>query len=165
MKKTKVMKTKFYFLFFFLVICLVSCTKSTDPDNFIRFKVNNQWVETTVWNASYGIITGNMLTCNVTSNMHENEKTININVNAIEAGEYNLQSNSLLMNAAYGVYNPVYSNYLNSYIFESGKFTITEIDTIQKIYAGTFYGDVVNDEGQVIEIREGSFRSKNLKRF
>jgi hypothetical protein len=97
--------------------------------------------------------------------MHENEKTININVNTIEAGEYNLQSNSLLMNAAHGVYNPVYSDYLNSYIFESGKFTITEIDTIQKIYAGTFYGDVVNDEGQVIEIREGSFRSKNLQRF
>jgi predicted GNAT superfamily acetyltransferase len=140
---------------------------STNPNDFVRFKVNGVLVETSAWNASYGKIVGNMFTCNITSNMHQNEKTININVNATQAGEYDLlltgATNS--PNKAYGIYYPKYSNTFDTYSFKNGKFTITEIDTVQKVYAGKFYGTVVNNSGVEFQITDGEFRSTNLKRF
>lgn len=140
---------------------------STNPNSFVRFKVNGVLVETSAWNASYGNLVGSMLTCNITSNMHQNEKTININVNATQVGEYDLlltgATNS--PNKAYGLYYPKYSNTFDTYSFKNGKFTITEIDTVQKVYAGKFYGAVVNDSGAELQITDGEFRSTSLKRF
>ncbi len=158
-------------LFVFLAI-FVACGKksnyesSTDANNFVRFKVNGVLVETSAWNASYGNLVGGMLTYNITSNMHENEKTININVNATQVGEYDfLFTGGTAPNKAYGIYHPKYSNTFDVYSFQNGKFTITEIDTIRKVYAGKFYGKVVNDSGIEFQITDGEFRSTNLKRF
>jgi hypothetical protein len=154
----------------FCMACLVSCKKnesnSGDSNNFVRFKVNGTLVTTSVWNTSYGILTGTMLTCNVTSNMHQNEKTVNINVNAITPGEYNfILSPPNTPNTAYGLYYPKYSDGYKYYSFKSGKFTITELDTVKKIYEGKFQGIVVNDAGEELQITEGEFRSTQLKRF
>lgn len=140
---------------------------TTTPDSFVRFKVNGVLVETSAWNASYGNLVSTFLTCNITSNMHQNEKTVNINVNAIQPNEYEfaLGSGATQPNKAYGGYYPKYSNTFDYYSFKNGKFSITEIDTVGKIYAGKFYGTVVNDSGVELQITEGEFRSTNLKRF
>jgi hypothetical protein len=163
------------FIFFTLVTLLVACKKDKDDsnnnntsntNNFVRFKVNGVLVETIVWNASYGNIVGSFLTCNLTSNMHQNEKTININVNAITAGEYEFAAGAgTTPNKAYGLYYPKYTDYFNTYSFNSGKFTITQIDTVQKIFAGKFYGTVANDSGAELQITDGEFRAPNLTRF
>lgn len=158
---------------FVFIATFIACGKkssyepSTNPNSFVRFKVNGVLVETSAWNASYGNLVGSMLTCNITSNMHQNEKTVNINVNAIQVGEYDLlltgATNS--PNKAYGIYYPKYSNAFDTYSFKNGKFTITEIDTVQKVYAGKFYGTVLNNSGVELQITDGEFRSTSLKRF
>jgi hypothetical protein len=163
------------FVFFMCATLLVACKKDKDDsnnnstsntNNFVRFKVNGVLVETTVWNASYGYLAGPFFTCNLTSNMHQNEKTVNINVNAITPGEYEfVEGSGFTPNKAYGSYSPKYTNYLDTYSFKSGKFTITQFDTVQKIFAGRFYGTVANDSGAELQITDGEFRAPNLTRF
>jgi len=99
--------------------------------------------------------------------MHQDKKTININANAVTPGTYPLGSNNgLEANKAYGSYLPDYSNSFQTYNFVDGNFTITQIDTIQKVYAGSFEGTVRDpNTGTEYVITEGEFRSKNLKKF
>jgi hypothetical protein len=165
-------KSNLFFAILF-AISLFSCKKNKDTapafnnDDFVKFKINGTLVQTSAWNASYGKLVGNMITCNITSNMHQDKKTININVNAVTPGTYPLGSNNALeANKAYGSYFPDYSNYFQTYDFISGNFTITQIDTIQKIYAGRFEGTLKDSNtGMEYAVTEGEFRSKNLKKF
>jgi len=66
---------------------------SSSGDNIISFSVNGEAVKSSGWAISrfdFGNGTG---TCvNVTSNMHEQPKTINININGDKPGTYSLQS-------------------------------------------------------------------------
>ena len=43
-----------------------------------------------------------------------------------------------------------------------GEFTITKLDTVNYIIAGTFWFDAVSDNGEVVEIREGRFDIKDF---
>jgi hypothetical protein len=156
-----------------LAISLFSCKKNKDTatafnnDDFVKFKINGTLVQTSAWNASYGKLVGNMITCNITSNMHQDKRTININVNAVTPGTYPLGlNNALLPQKGGGIYYPNYNNAFETYDFISGTFTITQIDTIQKIYAGRFEGTLKDSNtGTEYAVTEGEFRSKNLKKF
>lgn len=41
-----------------------------------------------------------------------------------------------------------------------GELNITKLDTLQKIISGTFYFDAINEEGEIVEIRDGRFDLK-----
>src|SRR5215510_10023905 len=58
-------------------------------DNIIMFKVNGEPVTTSGWNISrFKLTSGSKESLNVTTNMHEEKRTININISGTEAGEY-----------------------------------------------------------------------------
>ena len=172
-----------YILSSFLVAIasqLYSCTSNTgyniakiseqEPakpgiDNVITFKVNNTTVVSSGWNISRSIM-NDVIVLNVTSNMHEEERTININVNGDKAGSYKfLETGAYNKNGfAYGSY---FSNYkedmMHFYHFEDGQFVITAIDTLKGILNAEFSGTVKNDKGQIMSITEGQVKKGKLK--
>jgi hypothetical protein len=112
--------------------------------------INNEWLNS----------------AEVTSNMHEEERTININVNGDKAGSYKfLEMGAYNKNGfAYGSY---FSNYnedmMHSYHFADGQFVITSIDTLKGILDAEFSGTVKNDKGQIMSITEGQVTRGKLK--
>lgn len=76
----------------------------------------------------------------------------------IHQGEvYNLYE--LSENNAYGgyIYNTFESNTTHTH---TGKLTITKLDTVNQIVAGTFWYDILDHEGKLHQIRDGRFDFK-----
>ncbi len=134
-------------------------------ENVITFKVNNAPVVTNGWNISRSIMNG-AIVLNVTSNMHDEERAININVNGDKAGSYTfLEMGAHNKNGiAYGSYFPDYNeDMMHSYHFEDGEFVISAIDTVKGILDARFSGKVKNDKCQIMSITEGKVKNGKLK--
>ena len=132
----------------------------------ISFKVNGSLIKTSGWNIALFFIVGQR-GVNVTSNMHEDPRTVTINVNAIKAGTYLFKQGAKTPGTAgiaYGGYRPDFlKKMLDNYRFESGEFTISSIDTIAHTFSGSFFGKVKNNKGQQIDITEGKVITAKLK--
>ena len=136
-----------------------------DVENFITFKVNNIPVATSGWNISRSMMDG-AIVLNVTSNMHQEERTINININGDKKGKY-----SFLNMGAYNktgfAYGSFFYNYkedlINPYHFEDGQFIITSIDTLKGVLDAEFSGTVKNNNGDRLTITEGKVKKGKLK--
>jgi len=136
--------------------------KSAVHDNIIIYKVNGEEVKTTGWNITR-FTTGNKVLLNITSNMHINKRTINVNLNGDKPGIYLLASDGSLAASFYGSYAPDYGDLLTRYSFKEGEFNITEIDTAKGIVNGTFKGIVSDLQGKSFEITNGKIINGELK--
>ena len=129
-------------------------------ENLITFKVNGKEVKTHGWNISRFM--GNGVSLNVTSNMHEDKRTLMLNLNGWTPGKYSLQNNNANNTySGYGHYKPDYSNVLNAYNFQDGFFQIENIDTVKGLLNASFYGTVKQNE-EVLSITEGKIINGKL---
>lgn len=140
---------------------------TTGDNNIITFKVNGELVKSSGWNIAYTNLIKGIQGINVTSNMHEEKRTINININGAIPGTYPFQKGTKAISTAgvaYGSYKPDYmKNMLEFYQFESGSFIITTIDSAAGVLNATFSGRAVNKQGESVEITEGKVIKGKLK--
>ncbi|MFL5810711.1 MAG: hypothetical protein ACJ749_14405 [Flavisolibacter sp.] len=130
----------------------------------ISFKVNGETVRTSGWNISRLIWKpGEKQWLNITTNMHEDKRTILANLDGIVAGTYPLIENGG-MRSSHADYKPDYSgDMMNSYSFVSGSFVLTEVDTVHNKINGNFSGKVKNSKGEILEITEGKILNAEMK--
>jgi hypothetical protein len=158
--------------FFSLTSILYSCSESSGSatvsshtsgsasDNKIHFTVNGKPVETSGWNISRFDM-GQGVGLNITSNMHEDKRTIAFNINGYLPGTYQISS-KILPNSAYGDYKPDYTDLLNSYSFAEGTINIISIDTVKGLLNANFSGTVVKGE-ESFSISNGKIINGKLK--
>ncbi|MEP7373914.1 MAG: hypothetical protein ABI675_11030 [Chitinophagaceae bacterium] len=138
---------------------------ATDANNQISFKVDTDHVVTSGWNISRSMM-NNQLVLNVTSNMHEEHKTINLNINGDKPGRYKFLSSGAYNKAgyAYGSYfSDNDSELMNPYQFGDGEFTITSIDTVKGILNAEFSAIVKSGKGETLTITDGKISKGKLK--
>jgi hypothetical protein len=140
-------------------------TKITTGDGGqISFKVDGQQVNSEGWNVMRFIWDSNTPGewLNITSNMHKDKRTINVNLNGAVPGKYVFMEGSS-KTTSNGVYFPDFSKPMMSYLFESGEFNITGVDTDKNILNGTFSGTAVSIDGQKVEITDGKLVNVKIK--
>ncbi|RYY11714.1 MAG: hypothetical protein EOO04_34760 [Chitinophagaceae bacterium] len=142
-----------------------SVTGKSTGNNLISFKVNGQQVNSSGWTISRFSLSdapsGQWL--NITSNMHDEKRVINVNLSGTTPGDYVMGEPGSLNSHSYGSYFPDYlENLTNSYSFSSGAFHITDVDTVKRIVSGTFSGTVKNLKGESFEITEGRIENGTL---
>jgi hypothetical protein len=137
-------------------------TASNAGTNIITFKVNGEAVKTTGWNIAR-FESGDKVQLNITSNMHIDKRTINVNLAGDKIGIYKLTKGGSLAGSSYGSYAPDYEDLLTRYRFEEGEFDITKIDTVKGILNGTFKGVARNQQGKSFEITDGKIINGELK--
>lgn len=133
--------------------------------NSISFKINGEQVNSSGWNISRSVMS-DMLVLNITSNMHQEHRTINININGDKPGTYSFLATGgySKRGAAYGSYYPDYKeDMMRSFSFEEGTFIINSIDTTAGKVNAEFSGVVKNSEGETMTITEGKITNGELK--
>ena len=100
---------------------------------------------------------------NITSDMHKEKRTINVNLKGAKPGTYNFDDKGVIMEKSHGSYHPDFGDALNSYSFVSGSFVITDVDTVHQIVNGTFSGTVKNTKGETLNISDGKIVKGALK--
>jgi hypothetical protein len=137
-----------YFPITFLLFFLTSCSDAgsaspnkTGADNSIVFKINGALVNTRGWNITR-FNTGKTVRLNITTNMHEDKRTLLINLNGWTPGNYTLKTGSDGPNTGYGDYKPDYNDAVKSYSFSDGLFTVENIDTVKQKLNASFHGTV-----------------------
>ena len=126
--------------------------------NLITFKVNGQKVISSGWTISRFTQSSDPSHewLNITSNMKEDKRTINMNISGTAPGTYSLVSGESMKKGSYGAFYPDYLGDLTkSFSFNKGSFVISSIDLKKKTVSGTFSGTVQNLRGDKIEITEG----------
>ena len=137
---------------------------SSSDKNFISFKVNGDEVKTSGWNISLFRWNNQPdVWMNITSDMHKEKRTINVNLNGAKPGTYNFDDKGVIMDKSHGSYHPDFSDAVNSYSFVSGSFVITEVDTVHHILNGTFSGTVKNMKGETLNVTDGKIINGALK--
>jgi len=134
-----------------------SATANTCTDNSICFKVNGDLVQTSGWNISRFDM-GKGIGLNITTSMHDDKRTIMINIRGDKAGSYSLGD----MGTAYGDYKPDYNDLLNAFSFQDGTIRILKIDTVSNRLNATFEGTVKNSEGKTLPVTEGKITNGKL---
>ena len=167
--------------FFLTALLVVSCNNNNTPStgnsdknsadasssttkNFISFKVNGDEVKTSGWNISlFRWSNQTPVWMNITSDMHKEKRTINVNLNGANPGTYSFDDKGVIMEKSHGSYHPDFSESLNSYSFVSGSFVITDVDTVHHILNGTFSGSVKNAKGETLNITDGKIVNGQLR--
>ncbi len=138
-------------------INLTTETTQQRSDNQVTFKVDGEQVKSSGWNISRFDM-GRNTELNITTNMHEDKRTIMINIKADKVGRYSLNT----AGEAYGDYKPDYQELLDSYSFKDGSITITAIDTVLNTLNATFEGTVKNRQGKSFRISDGTITNGRL---
>lgn len=138
----------------------VQSVSTNSGDNLITFMVNNEQVNSSGWNIGFfDFGDGRGKGLNVASNMHQNPKTLNININGNKPGTYPFQyglDDIKTSGIAYGSYKPDYMNDItNSYSFRDGEFVIVSVDTTARLLNATFHGTAKNRKGETVTITNG----------
>lgn len=141
---------------------------STDASKgIIKFKVNGQQISTSAWNASISNSMTGLCIMNITSNMHEDARTISININACSVGNYQLtqgHGSVTTKGIAYGSYHPDYlKKMMEPYHFESGSFKIESFNEKDLILNASFSGKVKNEKGEELDITDGQVINAPVK--
>jgi len=138
-------------------------SSSTDK-NSISFKVNGDDVKTSGWNISlFRWSNQPAVWMNITSDMHKEKRTINVNLNGAKPGTYSFDDKGVIMEKSHGSYHPDFTETLNAYSFVSGSFVITDVDTMHHVLNGTFSGTVKNTKGETLNITDGKIVNGALK--
>jgi hypothetical protein len=131
-------------------------------NNQLTFKVNGALVKTSGWNISRFTM-GQSISLNITSNMHEDQRTVLFNIQGDQPGAYSLASGARTAGSAYGHYKPDYNDMLNAFNFKSGSIVISSIDTVKGVLNASFEGVAINTNGQQFTITEGKIINGTLK--
>lgn len=91
---------------------------------------------------------------NIMSDARNEKMVININLHAAVPGTYTFSPDNDALETV-GTFWPDYSNIMDSYLFESGSFILTEVDESKGIVNGTFSGTAVNKDGKSVRITNG----------
>lgn len=126
--------------------------------NVVTFVVNGQDVKTTGWNiARFKFANMAAPGLNITSNFHEEKRTVRFNLADYQPGIYSLNG-SPVEGGSYGSYMPDYWQKGVTYPIIGGKVILTEVDTVRKVVNGSFYftaarnGDTVHiEDGRIIK--------------
>jgi hypothetical protein len=131
-------------------------------DNLIAFTVNpNETVNSTGHNIGRFAL-GGKIGINITSSMHKDARTINMNIAGAKVGTYALGTG---LAGSYGNYHPDFmKDAANSYKFISGEVTITKIDTVKNILNATFFGKLRNEKNEELEIKDGKVVNGKLNK-
>jgi hypothetical protein len=148
------------------VIISSSLAAGDAETNVITFKVNGEPVKTAGWTisrVSWSSIPG-ALWLNITSDMHQEKRTININLDGSLPGEYFFNEDGGIQKKSHGSYFPDYmGDMTKSYSFVSGSVRILSIDTIKNNINAVFSGMVKNLKGETFEITDGKIINGSLK--
>jgi hypothetical protein len=150
----------------------VSNEKSTDnnADNTsssgkgtISFKVDDDQVSSEGWVVQRFVWDDQTpgVWINITSNMHKDKRTINVNLKGGTNGKYTFTEGAI-MESSHGSYFPDFSSPMINYLFESGEFNITEVDTVNNVLSGTFSGTVKSIQGTTLTISDGKIVNAKL---
>ncbi len=130
-------------------------------ENAILFTVKGKKVISKGWNINRFSMQ-DKIWINITSDMHIENNTININIAGATTGKYVFGNG---IKSSHGSYYP---NYLkektNNYQFVSGEMNITKIDTLNNTLNATFWGIVRNDNKEELEITDGKIINGTLKK-
>jgi len=169
------------FPFYLIALLVVSCNSnntastgnseknsadasSSTDNNSISFKVNGDEVKTSGWNISlFRWSNQPAVWMNITSDMHKEKRTINVNLNGAKPGTYSFDDKGVIMEKSHGSYHPDFTETLNAYSFVSGSFVITDVDTVHHVLNGTFSGTVKNTKGETLNITDGKIVNGALK--
>jgi len=137
---------------------------SSSGDNIITFKVDGEEISSTGWVVQRFVWDDQTpgVWINITSNMHKDKRTINVNLMGGTAGKYTFTETGGVLESSHGSYFPDFSSPLKNYLFASGEFNIAEVDTVNNVLSGTFFGTVKNSEGQTLTITEGKIINGKL---
>jgi hypothetical protein len=138
---------------------------SESGDNAITFKVDGQQVNSSGWIVQRFVWDEKTPApwLNITSNMHKDKRSINVNLNAANAGKYSFSETASIMTNPHGSYFPDFGKPMESFSFVGGEFNITEVDTAKGILNGTFSITAKDINGKTISITEGKFTNLKLK--
>jgi hypothetical protein len=176
------MKASFNFILLVLLLNLSSCSKKDNCDNpvdclpamtqtgantagcLVNGKVltpgGQSLNSSSVLKAQYNFYQGSYLFGLSIRNRGEQNRMLNIEIRnqKLIAGEtYNLKNNS---SSSYGSYR---NGILGGYVTNNekrGELYISFIDIEKRIISGTFHFDAENNEGELIEVRQGRFDVK-----
>jgi Family of unknown function (DUF6252) len=143
--------------------------KSDEPststgENVISFKVNGDEVNTSAWNIRLFRWTNqSAVWMNITSDIHKDKRTINVNLNGAKPGTYNFDDKGVVMESSHGSYHPDFGGPSNSYSFVSGSFVLNDVDTVRHIVNGTFSVTAKNTKGETVNISDGKIINGKLK--
>jgi hypothetical protein len=130
----------------------------------ISFKADGQQVNSEGWVVMRFVWDSNTPGewINITSNMHKDKRTINVNLNGGTAGKYIFKEGSM-MSTSHGSYFPDFSKPFESYLFESGEFDISNVDTEKNLINGTFSGIATSLNGKKVMITDGKLINVRMK--
>ena len=140
-------------------------TVSASGDNAISFKADGETVHSGGW-IVMRFVWGDTNTSqwiNITSNMHTDKRTINVNLSGATPGKYVIDESKPMMSNSHGAYFPDFSKTMESYSWASGEFNLTEVDTVKGVLSGTFSGITKNAEGKTITITDGVLKNVKMK--
>src|SRR6266404_5626997 len=81
-------------------------TMSAGGENVIRFKVNGDEVTTSAWNIRrFTWSNQSAVWMNITSDVHKEKRTINVNLNGATPGTYNFDDEGVVMEKSHGSYH------------------------------------------------------------
>jgi len=166
--KTQILFYPFLILGLFLTACknnsettLASADQGNEP-NCITFKVDGVPVKTSGWNISRFKI-GEEINLNVTTNMHDDKRTVMLNLRGSAPGKYSLDEGASGKLSGYGDYKPDYTNLLESYRFVQGNFIIQSIDTAKCLLNATFFGKVEKGT-DILSITDGKIVNGSIRK-
>jgi hypothetical protein len=137
---------------------------SSTGKNVISFKVNGDEVKTSGWNIRlFRWSNQPAVWMNITSDMHKEKRTINVNLNGAKPGTYNFDESGVIMEKSHGSYRSDYNDPSGSYSIVSGSFVITDVDTVRHIINGTFSVTAKNASGETVNISDGKIINGALK--
>src|SRR4030095_2637455 len=137
---------------------------SSTGENVISFKVNGDDVTTSGWNIRLFRWTNQSdIWMNITTDMHKEKRTINVNLNGAKPGTYNFDDQGVIMEKSHGSYKADYNDASGSYSFVGGSFVITDVDTVHHILNGAFSVTAKNTKGETINITDGKIIKGALK--
>ena len=137
---------------------------SSKDKNVISFKVDGDNVKTSGWNIRLFKWSNQPdVWMNITSDMHKEKRTIDVNLNGAKPGTYSFDDNGVTMETSHGSYHPDYNDLSNSYSIVGGSFVITDVDTVHHIVNGTFSLKAKNTKGETLNITDGKIINGALK--
>jgi len=137
---------------------------SSARENVIRFKINGDEIITSGWNIRrFTWSNQSNVWMNITSDMHKERRTIDVNLNGAKPGTYNFDDKGVIMEKSHGSYHADFNDPLESYSFVSGSFVLTDVDTVHQIVNGTFSVTAKNSKGETLNITDGKIINGALK--
>jgi hypothetical protein len=141
-----------------------SDASSSAGENVISFKVNGDEVKTSGWNIRLFRWSNQPdVWMNITTDMHKEKRTINVNLNGAKPATYNFDEEGVIMEKSHGSYKADYNDASGSYSFVGGSFVITDVDTVRHIVNGTFSLTAKNTKGETVNITDGKIINGALK--